>query len=110
MKTFIWKGNRAQAMKGYNDDLVMSIAIGTWIYDISADYGKSSGDLNKAMLDAMSVKVNKSDRLPSAITENRQHNNPSQHAPVTIDGKPVPGTSKWGARNIIDPDLEWVYK
>ena len=110
MKTFIWKGNKAQAMKGYNDDLVLSLAIGVWLYDISGDYGKSSIDLNKAMLDAMSVKVNKSDRLPSAITENRQHNNPSSISPVTIDGKPVPGSSKWGSRNIIDPDLEWVYK
>ena len=31
--TFIWKDGKAQAMKNYNDDLVMSLAIGLWIRD-----------------------------------------------------------------------------
>ena len=28
---FIYNGNRAEAMRGYNDDLVMSYAMGLWI-------------------------------------------------------------------------------
>jgi len=35
MKTFIWNNGRAEAMRGYNDDLVMSCAIGCWIRDIA---------------------------------------------------------------------------
>ena len=35
MKTFIWNNGRAEAMRGYNDDLVMSFAIGCWIRDIA---------------------------------------------------------------------------
>lgn len=31
LETFIWKGNKPQAMHGYNDDLVMSLAIATFI-------------------------------------------------------------------------------
>ena len=32
----------------------MSLAIGSWLYDSSTDYSKSSKDLNSAMLKAMS--------------------------------------------------------
>ena len=111
MKTFIWKGNKAQAMKGnYNDDLVMSLAIGVWLYDSAADHGNHSSAVNQAMLDAMSVSVTKSDRLPTAVTENRQHNNPSLTSPVSSDGKRVAGSTKWGSKTIIGPDLDWVYK
>ena len=111
MKTFIWKGNKAQAMKGnYNDDLVMSLAIGVWLYDTAADSGRNSMAINQAMLDAMSVTITTSDRLPTAVTENRQHNNPSLNSPVSADGKRAPGSTKWGSKTIIGPDLDWVYK
>jgi hypothetical protein len=33
LSTFVWNGSKAGALKGYNDDLVMSAAIGTWILD-----------------------------------------------------------------------------
>tara|TARA_Y100001973_G_C5121140_1_gene292830 strand:- start:37 stop:972 length:936 start_codon:yes stop_codon:yes gene_type:complete len=33
MKTFIWQHGRPQAMRSYNDDLVMSFAIGCWVRD-----------------------------------------------------------------------------
>ena len=33
LKTFVWNGKKVGAMKGYNDDLVMSLAIGSWIAD-----------------------------------------------------------------------------
>ena len=54
LKTFTWNTGRAQAKRGFNDDLVMSLAIGVWLYDASSDYNKSSKDLNSAMLKAMS--------------------------------------------------------
>ena len=31
MRTFVWHNGRPQSMRGYNDDLVMSCAIGCWI-------------------------------------------------------------------------------
>ena len=42
-------------MKGENDDLVMSMAIATWLYDASAEHGKDSQVLNQSMLAGMSV-------------------------------------------------------
>jgi len=33
IRTFVWNNGRPQAMRGYNDDLVMSLAIACWIRD-----------------------------------------------------------------------------
>ena len=59
LKTFIWRGSKAQAQKGKNDDLVMSLAIGVWLYDTTPVYHKQSADLNRAMLEAMRVNEQK---------------------------------------------------
>ena len=53
LKTFTWKGSKAQAMKGYNDDLVISFAIAAWLFDASAVHSKNTKGLNNAMLAAM---------------------------------------------------------
>ena len=33
LNVFIWNGAKAEAMRGYNDDLVMSLGIGLWVRD-----------------------------------------------------------------------------
>mgnify|MGYP003111291033 CR=1 FL=1 len=58
LKTFTWNTGRAEAKRGFHDDLVMSLAIGTWLYDASADYSKGSKSINDAMISAMSVSSN----------------------------------------------------
>ena len=45
--TFIWSGNRAEAMKGYNDDLTMSFAIGLWVRDTALRLRQEGIDLTK---------------------------------------------------------------
>ena len=42
------------SQKWLNDDLVMSFAIGAWLFDGASDYSKSNAGLNNAMLAAMS--------------------------------------------------------
>jgi hypothetical protein len=53
MKTFIWRNGRPQAMKGYNDDLIMALAIACWVRDTAIQ--GSARDLNyqKAFLAAI---------------------------------------------------------
>ena len=58
LKTFVWHGTKAQAMKGKNDDLVMALAIGVWLYDTSPHYNPQSSNLNTAMLEAFAVNRN----------------------------------------------------
>ena len=53
MKTFIWRNGKPQAMKGYNDDLVMALAIACWVRDTALQ--SSARDLNyqKAFISAI---------------------------------------------------------
>ena len=48
--TFIWKGNRVEAMQGYNDDLTMSFAIGLWVRDTALRLRQEGIDLTKQAL------------------------------------------------------------
>lgn len=89
LKTFIWIGNKAQGMKGHNDDLVMSLAIGVWIFDAAEGYNVSSKALNESMLKAMSVTRNTYDELPEAILEGRPHNNPGAERKNVDPSAPV---------------------
>jgi hypothetical protein len=55
LKTFSWMGSTPKAMKGYNDDLVMSLAIGVWLFDTSSEYSHHSEVVNSSMLAAFAV-------------------------------------------------------
>jgi hypothetical protein len=55
LRTFVWNNGRPEAMRGYNDDLVMSLAIACWIRDTALVKSKKDRDYNKAMLDALFV-------------------------------------------------------
>ena len=70
MKTFIWENNKAQARKGANDDLVISLAIGVWLYDTNPKYSKYNEDLNKAILSGFgkSDKKSSTHMVPSLFT------------------------------------------
>jgi hypothetical protein len=48
--TFIWNGNRAEAMRGYNDDLTMSLSIGLWVRDTALRLRQEGVDLTKQAL------------------------------------------------------------
>ena len=58
LKVFTWQSGKVQAKRGFNDDLVMSLAIGTWLYDASSDYSKDSKAVNQAMLNAFKIERN----------------------------------------------------
>jgi len=53
MKTFIWHNGKPQAMRSYNDDLVMALAIGCWIRDTALQVNKREVEYQKAMIQSM---------------------------------------------------------
>jgi len=111
LKTFIWKGNRAQAMKGYNDDLVISMAIGMWLYDASAEYSKNTKGINQAMLDAMKMTRNTYDDMPGAITEGRPHSSQTRDPKLQPDDfKRSSLKGEWNKKLNILSEWDWVYK
>jgi len=104
LKTFIWKGNKAQAQKGTNDDLVIALAIGVWLYDTTPEYNKHTVDVNAAMLKAFSVNKNPVDQ--STVNVWKKHGaNPFQPMIMGAVQMPVSGSndSPYG-------DFAWLMK
>ncbi len=52
LRVFIWKNGKAQAMQSYNDDLVMSFAIGMYLRETSLRYRKTAENLTYAALNS----------------------------------------------------------
>jgi hypothetical protein len=63
MFTFIWQNGRAEAMKGYNDDLIMALGIGLWVRNTALRLKQEGIDLTKQMLN--SAHINKYEGLIS---------------------------------------------
>lgn len=109
MKQFIWANGKAQAQKGANDDLVMSLAIGSWFFDGTGDYAKYSNELNQAMLNGMGIN-RKEYRAPEVRGKMSQTWDPflpvtssskkKDLEPATEDVKKISNTAK---------DLKWLY-
>lgn len=102
LKTFVWHENRVQAMKGENDDLVMSMAICCWLYDASAEHGKDAHVLNQAMLAAMSSKSQSFNGAANDILSGESRRRVESKRDL-IGSKPL-------NRFNIPPELAWLYK
>ena len=53
LETFIWHNGRPQAMRMYNDDLVMAFAIGCWVRDTALETNQRDVEYTKAFLSTM---------------------------------------------------------
>jgi len=53
MKTFIWRNGKPQAMKGYNDDLIMALAIACWVRDTALQANSRDLNYQKAFVNAI---------------------------------------------------------
>lgn len=99
LKTFIWKGNKAQARRGQNDDLIMALAIGIWLFDTNPTYNSTTADVNKAMLAAFGV--NKNEIGDTVISQ----------SPVYTDGNLKQKSRKaWPGSKNPYTDMDWVLK
>lgn len=108
LKVFTWQSGKVQARSGFNDDLVMSLAIGVWLYDANADYSKNSKSLNQAMLAAMKRESTTYDDTPEVVlnplgiyTSKSKQSNSSI---VKTDIKNI------GKRSKIPADMSWILK
>jgi len=68
MKTFVWNRGKAQAQRGTNDDLVMALAIGVWLYDADKTVSQTAVDINAAMLAGFALN-DKGDRNSKDMSE-----------------------------------------
>ncbi len=90
LRTFVWNNGRAQAMRGYNDDLTMSIAIACWVKDTALTTNKRAMEYNKAFISSM-------------ITTKTSLN-------TTIPGQKGYKEVKKGDKIKEQQQFEWLYK
>ena len=73
MSTFIWHNGKPQAMRKYNDDLIMSCAIGCWVKDIVYETNQRDIEYQKAFLNSMSKSTNQiNTTIPGMIGYNKK--------------------------------------
>ena len=110
LKVFIWKQTgatlKAEAMSGYNDDLVISLAIGLWIRDVALRLKTESDSLTRTLL--------------TKIGSTSKAENNDNTSPIRITGRGNPfginndpwqmqvGGPGMGPRNNKDGDLRWL--
>ena len=70
LKTFVWVGGRPQAMRGYNDDLIMACAIACWIKDTVFEINKREVEYKKSFLSCFTSTASK---LNSSIPGMKQY-------------------------------------
>ena len=70
LKTFIWNNGKPQAMRSYNDDLVMSLAIACFVRDTALEVNKRDVEYQKAILDSMYMRGKE---MNTAIPGMREH-------------------------------------
>jgi len=87
MKVFIWKNGRPEAQSGYNDDLVMSFAIGMYIRDTALKFKTQNLDLTRAALSNIAT-----------VRQNPQGN-------YTTNGRVNPYQMNIGGQN---EDISWL--
>ena len=61
LRTFIWHNGKPQAMRGYNDDLTMALAIACWVRDTALTVNQREVEYKKACLSSITqvnTKVN----------------------------------------------------
>ena len=61
MKTFVWNNGRAEAMRSYNDDLIMACAVGCWVRDTALTANQRDIEYSKAFIGAITKTSNELD-------------------------------------------------
>lgn len=90
LQVFVWNNNRAEAMKGYNDDLVMSLSIGIWVRETALRMRQHGLNLTKKTLSG----IVKTGGVDSISSQGKAYWN-------------MPASSKL---NKSDSDISWLLK
>ena len=69
LRVFIWNGSKAEAQRGYNDDLVMAFSIAMWVRDTALKLKQQGIELDK-------LAINKIGKSNQGIYTNGMGNNP----------------------------------
>ena len=95
MRTFVWQNGRPQAMRSYNDDLIMACAVGCWVRDTVLATNQRDVEYSKAFIGGILKTSNEMDtRIKGMIGTRkmkmsetmRKHENISNQFPWMFKG------------------------
>ena len=104
LKVFTWQSGKAQAKRGFNDDLVMSAAIGSWLFDSNSEINNSTKGLNTAMLSAFQVKRNEYKSEQNSLSSPIYRSGQNDKKNIKPDIKSAIN------RSSIPDDMLWILK
>lgn len=117
LQTYIWKGNKPQAQKGYNDDIISALAITNNLYEAGGKSLQGEGNMAQALLAGMSVTrdtftpniTSQQDTVnyPPIVTDNQFNKNNLDHNMNILKKKNEAGTD---LNNPFWKDFGWVVK
>jgi len=99
LSVFIWNGGKAEAMVGYNDDLVTSLGVGLWVRDTALRLRADSGEYQKALLSGINKTGGGEPVYRRSVDRGREYWSMPSPAGSTFTTSP-------GARR--NEDLKWL--
>ena len=88
LDTFIWRNGRPEAQRGYNDDLIMSLATAFYVRDTALKFKQHGVDLTRDMLG------NTTKSTYNPVFSHKGINDPHQSYKMNAGGK--------------DEDISWL--
>jgi hypothetical protein len=108
LQAFIWNGSKAQASKDAHDDLIMSLAIGTWLAAGESGNDSQGMAMAMAMLKATAVGNRNFNDLPGGLNQVRPVPN-SQIQGFTPD-KVHQARKPEDVKHVDVSDFSWLFK
>jgi hypothetical protein len=109
LQAFIWNGNRAQAAKDAHDDLIMSLAIGTWLVAGESNNNDQAMAVAMAMLKA--TKVHRNENMPGDLSSARPLTNPAIKGLIPPNPRDVHKPRDPSQVKHVDvSDFSWLYR
>ena len=71
MRTFIWNNGKAEAMRSYNDDLIISLAIACWVRDTALSTNARDVEYSKAFIGSITKSTNELDTRIKGMVDMR---------------------------------------
>jgi hypothetical protein len=106
LETFIWENGKPQAMKGWNDDLTMALALACWIKDTFISPGEQGAKLDAALINGMKVFGHTNTEINGASKD--PEITPQASLGIFTSQNPVPTQIRLPRNRVVD--FSWLYK
>lgn len=108
LQAFVWNGSRAQASKDAHDDLIMSLAIATWL--VAGESGISEQATAMAMAMLKATKVERNSNMPGNISQAQPLVNPSIRGMNIQPKDAYKPKDPSEVRHVDISDFSWLYR